>query len=234
MVVTHSPKQTLAVCWLWSNGGEAFVDTIRPSLAKSDRDALVNGQLIRVEKRTRQSGKSKRATAVLHAELTDAGWLWAAEHLDAEISTRSPASAPILRIVLGKLKVLLKNTGVSLAEFVASVDAPQEYVATTTASTELAELTKSTPTEIQPTDVVPVSSQVLSACLQQSGQQGARVYLSEVREQFNHLTRGEVDAALSSLERTGSIVLYPLDNPQGASNHRGQPPAIIGASLNSC
>lgn len=43
---------------------------------------------------------------------------------------------------------------------------------------------------------------------------GQRVRISELRRLMPWFTRVEMDEALNELQRAGSIVMYPLDDPQ--------------------
>ena len=102
-------KQTLI---LWSllirPGGTAMQKDIRPLVDKADRDALVKAGLV-------SSAKAGRAIAL---EVTEKGWGWAAENLDADLPGNSPAGSQILQGWLKLLKAFLAARGLALADFV--------------------------------------------------------------------------------------------------------------------
>ena len=78
-------------------GYEPALSKTKPKLVSDARRRLLDMGLIEIEKRGRSS----------HLVLTDNAWLWASENLEAEISTRSYESGPILQTVLARLKVFL-------------------------------------------------------------------------------------------------------------------------------
>jgi hypothetical protein len=89
MTVTLTEMQTL-ILWalLAKTGGASFQKNIRPEVKKSDREALVKAGLITSEKRGRPG---------FWLEITDKGWAWAADHLDADLPKRSVAGTAVLQ-----------------------------------------------------------------------------------------------------------------------------------------
>lgn len=229
MPFTPTPKQTLTLWWLLSVEGGAFAHEIKPVLNAKDRRNLEQAGLLRVEKRTRQSLEATRPSQLIYVELTELGWMWATNNLDAEISTRSPASASILRRLLAKLKTHLTNTNGSLAEFIAGsttmhgiATPPDEHSVATTS--DVSQIETST-------------REIREACLRQTqGQIGVRVHLADIRRALPTIPREHFDQALHFMESNGWLVLYPLDNSreiqaedQAAAlpNSAGQPRHII-------
>ncbi len=220
MEFSPDPLQTLFLWRLLADDGGAFQQGLKPDLPKPKRDPLVKAGLLEVVKRR----KSEKARPANFLQLTDAGWDWAAEHLDAEVSARSTAAGPILRSLMTKLKSHLERQNVSLADFVrppgeemvqdeeledAGVAANRQTVAVPSITETASQL----PTgEAMP---APAVERVRSVCerLSQS-QRGVRIYLADVRQELVDLRRADVDAALRQLERERVLVLYPLDNPQ--------------------
>ena len=83
MAITE--MQTLLLWALLAKpGGASFQKDIRPEVKKPDRDALVKAGLITKEKRGRAGN---------WLEVTDKGWAWAADHLDAALPKRSTAGS---------------------------------------------------------------------------------------------------------------------------------------------
>jgi hypothetical protein len=194
MDIQLSPLQTLILWRLLADGGEGFANDLKPKLSAKDRRVLESVGLVENSSRKKSDRKGARATSYL--VLTEQGWAWAADHLDAPVPTRSPASGPILHAIMSRLKRHLKQTGGSLADFILSSD------------------------EADPVEaVVELSQQVLSVYLKLSqGRPGVRVYLADLRRELSErnreLSREELDSELLNLERLGRLVLYPLDNPQ--------------------
>ncbi len=237
MPFVSSPKQTLILWWLLSAGGGAFVGEIKPNLDAKDRRALEAAGLLRIEKRLYQKRGAKRASQSMYAELSDFGWMWAHENLDAEISARSPASAPILRRMMTKLKAHLSCSGDSLASFF-----NEETTVFSEAPRSVAEgnlLSRGDPAEHSSTtpELEESSREIRDACLLQAeGRTGVRVYLADIRRALPTLSRTQFDDALHFMEVHGWAVLYPLDNPReiraedhaaAFANGAGQPRHII-------
>ena len=125
-----SGLQTLFLWRLLANGGGAFLRDTKPKLdVKKDRKPLVAAGLIEIEKRKDPQPK-KRAQRINYAFLTEQGWQWAAEHLDAEVSDKSPAAGPILRDILAKLKTHLERQHISLADFITGPAVQEESAET--------------------------------------------------------------------------------------------------------
>lgn len=214
MEFTPDPLQTLFMWRLLADDGGAFQQGLKPDLSKPKRDPLVKAGLLEVVKRR----KSERARPANFLQLTDAGWEWAAAHLDAEVSTRSTAAGPILHALMTKLKTHLARENVSLADFVRPSD--EEIVAGRVADAQSPAVAGSTETAVSaetlpPTETDSAVDRVRHVCarLAQS-QRGVRIYLADVRRELADVDRGAVDQALRELESDRTLVLYPLDNPQ--------------------
>lgn len=183
--------QTLFLWRLLSGGGAGFLNRMKPELVAKDRKALEAAGLIFVEKKKPPQTGTKRVTASMHATLTEQGWEWASEHLDADFSMRSPASGPVLREILRKLKILLAARSVALADFIA------ERLSAPTAA------------------AVNVPEQVRAAyCRITAGQWNQRVRLAALRRELAGVSRECLDATLLAMERDGTAILYPLDDPR--------------------
>lgn len=196
-----SHKQVLCLWWLLSVKGAAFADSIRPVLSPTDRRLLQEAGLIHLERRSRPS-KSGRQSLAQFVELSDAGWQWAHEHLDAEFSTRSPANAPILRRVLSLLKAHLQAAEQTVGEFFSALESNTEPLAGS---------------ELSVVEPAADSSSAIADVLQFVGNKSqsgtTRLRLVELRTALAHHSRDSIDRALRELEAEERIVLYPLDNP---------------------
>ncbi|MBI1309962.1 hypothetical protein GC176_01545 [bacterium] len=198
MEFSPDPLQTLLLWRLLADDGGAFQQGLKPDLPKPRRDPLVKAGLLEVVKRRKADG----GRPVNYLQLTDAGWEWAAAHLDAEVSPRSTAAGPILRSLLTKLKTHLSHQNLSLADFVRP---PGEEKGAGRESR----------IEDVATGAVSATDRVRRVCerLAQS-HRGVRIYLADVRRELGDLSCDAVDSALRELERDRTLVLYPLDNPQ--------------------
>jgi hypothetical protein len=87
--VSLTQMQTLI---LWSllakTGCASFQKHIKPEVTKPDRNALIQAGLITSEKRGRPG---------IWLEITDQGWAWAGDHLDADLPKRSIAGSAVLQ-----------------------------------------------------------------------------------------------------------------------------------------
>lgn len=198
-----SPKQILLVWRLLFTGEEPKMSAATPALLPRERAELVEAGLIRLEKR----GKSR------HLVLTDRAWGWAAEHLDAEISTRSPASAPILKAVLTKLKTYLETADVSLAEILRPRPRRPRPPAAEQAAAVLPRLPLPVPAIPPPPEEL--EAVITRAYLLASGSGfNAWVRLADLRSRLPLVARPDLDRELLRLEKTKRAILYPIDDPQ--------------------
>jgi hypothetical protein len=175
--------QTLILWALLAMGGAGFQKDVRPELKKPEREALVKAGLIGCEKRGRP--------AAYWLEVTDKGWAWAADHLDAALPKRSTAGAEVLRAWLTRLDAFLKARGLALADILA----PQ-------------------PPAPRPLDYPAVRARIREAYLEVTGGRlNARGLLSDLREKLNDIDRAAVDDALSRMHLEEGATLSGLNNP---------------------
>ncbi len=175
--------QTL-ILWalLAKAGGASFQKDIRPEVKKPDREALLRAGLIASEKRDR-SGR--------WLEMTDKGWAWAADHLDADLPKRSTAGSAILQAWLKRLKAFMEARGLALADILG----PQQ------------------PAERQPIDYPAVRQRIRKAYLELTGGRlNTRAHLSDIREKLKDIDRATLDEALKRMQREQEASLYQLDN----------------------
>ncbi|NLY00347.1 MAG: MarR family transcriptional regulator [Rhodopirellula sp.] len=184
-----SPIQVLFLWRLLASDGSEFWKRMKPPITAQQRKALEAAGLIAVEKR--KESDRKGATPAMYLSLTEAGWDWAANHLDAEISKKSPAASFVLQDMLGKLKDHLATTGISLADFICPPSRNQDVASPDT-----------------PQRVREGYSQA------SGGRWNVRVRLVDLRAVLADVPRDRLDAALLALERDGGLVLYPLDDPR--------------------
>jgi hypothetical protein len=190
-----NPLQTLFLWRLLATDGGEFLKKIKPELSAKDRNALAAAGLIETDKRKEPNPK-KGARAITYIALSDKGWQWAADHLDAKISTSSNA-APILQSIMTKLKSYLATHQGSLADFICG-----------------------TATVAQPPSAVCEASRDVPGLVRSAyarltgGQSSVRVRLADLRAALAEVSRADLDSALLDMERNDAIILYPLDDPQ--------------------
>ncbi len=202
MIPHPTPLQTLFLWRLLSCGGGGFQNELKPELKPKQRTDLERAGLI--SKDTRQKVQAgRRPTRANFITLTDLGWQWAAEHLDAPVSPRSPAAAPILQVMLGRLKNDLLRHRRSLAEFILETE-----------PSPVADHIDACP----PTDRVdacPVPDRVRAVYRELTGGRFAsRVRLADLRTRLDDIPRDSLDRALLQMERDEMLVCYPLDDPR--------------------
>jgi len=134
--------------------------------------------------------------------LTDAGWAWAQANLDAEVSTRSTAGAAILRSFLSRLKPYLERNEIPLVEVLCpEVATPQ------------------------------LADRIRNAYLEHAGGRwNTRVRLHRLRSNLADVPRETLDRALLELERSGRLVLYPLEDPREIETRDEQAAIEIGGA----
>jgi hypothetical protein len=199
-----SPKQTLFIWRLLIEPEGTWQGELKPKLSPKEREPLCRIQhpLIVVDQRKKPN--NRRAAFV---KLTEAGWLWAEEHLDAELPKQGTAALPILRAVMTQLKARLAKQEFTLADFFAPSDSAS-------VPDEPANAPRSPEHPIR-LDTRELTRRVLAECQQLSdGALSGRVRLADLRSALGNVPREEVDRVLLNLEREESLAVYPLDNPQ--------------------
>jgi hypothetical protein len=115
--MTLTEMQTLILWALLARpGGASFQKNILPEVTKSDREALVKAGLITSE---------RRGGSGFWLEITDNGWAWARDHLDADLPKRSIAGSAVLQARLTHLKAFMDARGVPLAEILRPQQLPK-------------------------------------------------------------------------------------------------------------
>ena len=177
------PTQNLILWFLIAKGGNAWRSEIRPEPSAADRRSLEKAGLIAGEKRGRS----------LWLEVTDAGWAWANDHLDAPLPVRTQSAGPILQAWLTHLGAFLRRRGIALADVI------------TVGSEQLPEDIKAGSTLIE--------DQIRRAYLEASGGNwNERVRLAELRRRLHGIGRNALDATLLRMQQASKLVLFRLDN----------------------
>lgn len=185
---------------LWAllarTGGAAFQSEIKPEVKKPDRDALVQAGLVISEKRGR----------AVWLEVTDKGWAWAGDHLDADLPKRTIHGAAVLQAWLGRLKGFMESRGFALAD----VLGPQP-----TAEPEPAASSHDA-----------LRGRVRQAYLDATGGRlNQRVFLDVLRDRLRDVDRSDLDDALRKMHLEDGTQLSGSDNPPEIT------PAMRDASL---
>lgn len=180
-----SPLQVL-VLWkmLFLNENFSFSKS-KPKFDKKYRDELISNGFV-------ESFKIGRSN---YLKLTDKAWDWAVENLNAEISLSNQAT-PILHTILVKLNEYIKQSDLSLAEFLN----PQSIK------------TESTEMNVGHEDL---ESQLRNAYLRASnGRFYTQVRLTTLRELLKDIPQNRLDETLLKMYKEEKAILYPLDDPQ--------------------
>jgi hypothetical protein len=197
--VALTEMQTL-VLWalLAKTGGASFQKDVRPEVKKPDREALVSAGLIRCE---------KRGASGFWLEVTDKGWAWATEHLDAELPKRSTAGSTILQAWLSQVKVFMKARGLVLADILGPqppTDIPHRPVPATP--------------QRAPLDYAVVRERIRKAYLGLTGDRfNTRALLKDIRAKLDDIDRSTIDETLKKMHLEEGTTLSGLNNPQELS-----------------
>ena len=182
--MASSEMQTLILWALLARGGAGFQKDVRPEVKKPAREALAKAGLIACEKRGRP--------AAYWLEVTDKGWAWAADHLDAALPKGAPTASQVLQAWLTRLKAFMKARDFALADILA----PQP------------------PATPRPSDDASVRARIRAAYLEVTGGRlNARALLSDLRERLRDIDRAAVDDALRKMHLEEGATLSGLNNP---------------------
>ncbi|MFZ1964007.1 MAG: hypothetical protein WAU78_11190 [Roseiarcus sp.] len=179
-----TPEKRTLILWalLVRENAAAFQNELKPEPEKIDRDALRDEGLILVTE-----GKRRR----IWIEVTDKGWAWSADHLDADLPKGSPAGSAILQAWLTLLKAFMQARGLALAD----VLGPQR------------------PLEARPPNYIALRRRIREAYLELTGERfNTRARLSGIREKLKDIDRATLDDALRRMQREQEASLYQLDN----------------------
>lgn len=179
----------LELLFLWRlavGGGGDWLKDIKPSLESPARKRLQVDGVIEQEKRKSPSG---RGTA-LFILLTDQGWGWLGNHLDADLTTRSPAGTQVLHKLLLRLKTFIDQKQISLGELILAHETVLDGAADN------------------------VEDSVTKAYMMLSkGQANVRVRIADLRPLLSAVPALKLDQVLLDMALSGKVSLYRLDNP---------------------
>jgi hypothetical protein len=184
--VAPTEMQTLILWALLAkpNGASLQKDLI-PEVKKPDREALVRAGLITADKPDRRRW---------WLEVTETGWAWAGDHLDADLPKRSTAGSAVLQAWLKRLRHFMTTKDFALADLLY----PQQ------------------PSKDQPHaefELAGLRERVRKAYLDVTGGRfNARALLKDIRERLGDIDRGKLDETLIRMQREQVASLYPLDN----------------------
>jgi hypothetical protein len=163
-------------------GGAGLQKDIRPEVKKPDRDALVREGLIRSDPKSRP----------IMLEVTDKGWAWAGDHLDAELPKRSVHGAAILQAWLKQLRTFMAVNGFVLADVLG------------------------TPVTSKPAhdDYSALRARIRQSYLEATaGRLNQRVFLHVLRDGLRDVDRSALDDALRKMHLEDGSHLSGSDNP---------------------
>ena len=163
-------------------GGAGLQKDIKPEVKKPDRDALVREGLIRSDPKSRP----------IMLEVTDKGWAWAGDHLDAELPKRSVHGAAILQAWLKQLRTFMAVNGFVLADVlgtpVSSTPGHDDYSA--------------------------LRARIRQSYLEATGERlNQRVFLNVLRDKLGDVDRSVLDDTLRKMHLEEGSHLSGSDNP---------------------
>jgi hypothetical protein len=179
--------QTL-ILWalLIKRDGAGFQKDVKPEVKKPDREALVRAGLITSEKRGRPG---------FWLEITDKGWAWAADHLDADLPKRSTAGSAILQAWLKQIKLFMQSRGLALADILGAQEAAAD--------------------PLPVPDHSNVRERIRKAYLELTGGRfNTRALLRDLRDRLKDIDRETLDTALKRMHLEEGTTLSGLNNPQ--------------------
>jgi hypothetical protein len=181
-------------------GGASFQKYVRPEVKKPDREALVRAGLI-ISTRIRSKAEGGPGYRL---EVTDKGWAWAADHLDADLPKRSPAGSAILQAWLRHLKAFMSARGFVLSDILGaqpSTDASHMPLRETTARMHL--------------NYGAVRDLIRKTYLELTGNRfNTRALLKDIRAKLNGIDRATLDETLTRMHLEEGTTLSSLNNPQ--------------------
>jgi hypothetical protein len=184
-----TPEKRTLILWalLVRENAAAFQSELKPQPEKADRDALNDEGLITWEKRGQR----------IWIEVTDKGWAWATDHLDADLPKSSNAGSAILQDWLTQLKAFLQARGLALADILGPQKSPEPL----------------------PLDYPALRQRIRAAYLEITGNKlNTRALLSDIREKLKDIDRATLDEALQRMQRNQEAALYQLDNKVEITN----------------
>ncbi len=172
--------------------GEVMQKDLGSKVVAGDRQELIRLGLLE---------KAKAKAGAIRLAVTDAGWEWASEHLDAPLPPKATAGiTPLLQKWLSLFQRHLKLRGTSLAEVfqptggVGAVPNEDWALPTSTANGD-------------------PHSRVRSAYLAlTAGQIKTRCLLRDLRTRLSDVSRQTLDLTIGEMVRSGEAVLFRLDN----------------------
>lgn len=172
--------------------GGSFLKDLRPKVTKNDREALVKAGLIICEKRGQR----------IWLEVTEKGWAWAGDNLEASLPKRSTAGSIVLQEWLTRLKAFLETRGLALADVLASSPPPPSGNSHAANSRPRPSI-----------DYGKLRSRIRKAYLELTGGQfNARARLRDLRGKLIDVERSVLDEALKRMQREQEASLYQIDN----------------------
>ncbi len=190
-----SEKQTL-ILWalLARDDAASFQNELKPEPDKADREGLEKAGLIKSEAR----GRYRR----IWIEVTEKGWAWAADHLNDNLPTGSPAGSSILQAWLKRLKAYMRAHNVALHEILG----PQRARKEGPEGISMGEASRAS-------DYDTLRARIRQAYFAATGDRiNTRARLCDIRDRLKDIDRASLDEALKRMQNEQKASLYPLDN----------------------
>jgi len=182
---TPTPAQTLLLWRILAAGGHdgsVMQKLLGVSVDPKDRRALASQGLLT---------EAKVKGGAIKLTVTDAGWEWANEHLDADLPSRATsAMTKLLQEWLRLMKAHLRRTGHSIADLFPDSTSSQSF-----------EPKQSLRSQVRAAYLSLTNNRLKTRCL-----------LRDLRSRLPHISRQELDAEIESMVADGIASLLRLDN----------------------
>ena len=191
-----NPMQVLFLLNLVFKGGKSRMSEIKPKLSPvSFRKQLIENGLIKEEKQKR----------IIFTTVTEKGWDWADNNLDAEFSTGSNASKFALMELLPKLKNFMQKNSIFLAEILCDAGASgKKTLKTKLPKTEL---------PVENYDTTTLEEKIKQAYFKVAKSQwNIRVRLYTLRKELVNIERSLLDKTLLQMQSDEKLLLYSMDD----------------------
>lgn len=184
-----SPIQVSLLWRLLFIGETPIKSKVKPNITVKQRDELRDLGLIKYVK----DGRAERL------ELTEEGWAWANENLNAPFSLKSNNSETLEALLL-KLKNFMERKEIALYDMLITKKVTED-----------------------------VEEKVLNAYKRLSkGEWDVNVRLADMRNLLSDMERKDFDELLLKMQQDGALVLYKMENPTDISNKDKDAAIYIG------
>lgn len=189
------PQQQLLLWRLMvSDGGGMFLKHLELTFDKTSRrtDLVRHGLTDESKRRCDETNRTP-----IWIQLTEKGWCWCQDHLETPLNSRSPMVVPVFN---------------ALRQLLAAYFRQQDNCSSIAEMILISQKSVDHQTELNPE--CQLRQAIEKVCLDVAGgRENVRVRLADLRPQLSEFSREEVDEELRSLERTGRLSIWQLNDP---------------------